>query len=65
MSLNNCESNLILTLSSACIIANSTGVRTFAVTDTKLYVPFVALSTQGNAKLWHTGKPVPGTLVGS
>ena len=26
---------------------------TFAITDTKLYVPFVTLSTQDNAKLLH------------
>ena len=47
----NCEVNLILTWSSTCVITNSTGVGTFEVTDTKLYVPVVTLSTQENAKL--------------
>ena len=53
MPLINCEVNLILTWSSTCIlIAN--GVQnpavTFEITDTKLYVPVVTLSTQENAK---------------
>ena len=30
----NCEVNLILTWSSTCVITNSTGVGTFAITDT-------------------------------
>ena len=34
-----------------CIITNSTGAGIFAITDTKLYVPVVTLSTQDNAKL--------------
>ena len=51
MSLINCEVNLILTWLSICIITNSTGVGRFAITDTKLYVPVVTLSTQENAKL--------------
>ena len=50
MSLINCEVNLILTWSSTCIITNSTGARSFAVTDTKLYVPVVTLSTQYTTK---------------
>ena len=49
----NCEVNLILTWSSTCVIINSKGVGTFAVTDTKLYVPVVTLSTQENAKLFQ------------
>ena len=32
----NCEMNLILTLSSTCVITDSTAAGTFAVTDTKL-----------------------------
>ena len=44
------EVNCILTWSSACVI-NSTGAGRFAITDTKLYVPVVALSTQHNAKV--------------
>ena len=51
MSLINCEANLILTWSSTCVITDSTGAGTFEITDTKLYVPVVTLSTQENAKL--------------
>ena len=50
MPLINCEVNLILTWSSTCIITNCTGAGTFAITDTKLYVPVVTLSTQENTK---------------
>ena len=51
MPLINCEVNLILTWSSTCIITDSNGAGTFAITDTKLYVPVVTLSTQENTKL--------------
>ena len=51
MRLINCEVNLELTLSKDCIITNSTGRGKFQITETKLYVPFVTLSTQDNAKL--------------
>ena len=51
MPLINCEVNLILTWSSTCVITNSNGTGRFAITDTKLYVPVVTLSTQENAKL--------------
>ena len=47
----NCEVNRILTWSSTCVITNSTGEGRFKITDTKLYVPVVTLSTQDNAKL--------------
>ena len=47
----NCEVNFILTWSSTCVITNSTGAGTFEITDTKLYVPVVTLSTQENTKL--------------
>ena len=47
----NCEINLILTCSSTFVITNSTGEGTFAITDTKHYVPVVTLSIQDNAKL--------------
>ena len=40
-----------LTWSSTCVITNSTGARRFKITDTKLYVLVVTLSTQDNAKL--------------
>ena len=51
MLLINCEVNLILAWSSTCVISNSTGARRFAITDTKLYVPVITLSTQDNSKL--------------
>ena len=51
MPLINCEVSLILTWSSSFVITNSTGAGTFAIKDTKLYVPAVTLSTQDNAKL--------------
>ena len=47
----NFEVNSILTWSSTCVITNSTGVGTFKLTDTKLYVSVVTLSTQDNSKL--------------
>ena len=53
MPLINCEVNLILTWSSTCVlIATNTPNQnaTFAITDTKLYVPVVTLSTQENTK---------------
>ena len=43
MSLINCEVKLNLTWSSTCVITNSTGARTFAIIDTKIYVPVVTL----------------------
>ena len=51
MPLINCEVNLILAWSSTCVITNSTGAGTFGITDTKLYVPVLTLSTQDNSKL--------------
>ena len=51
MLLINCEFNLILTWSSTCVIATSTGAGTSAVTDKKSYVPVETLSTQVNVKL--------------
>ena len=38
MPLFNWEVNLILTWSSTCIVTSSTGAKTFAITDTKLYI---------------------------
>ena len=54
MPLINCEINLILTWSANCIIVSTNVANqnaTFAITDTKLYVPVVTLSTQDNSKL--------------
>ena len=47
----NCEVNLILKWSKGCVITNSEGQEKFAITETKLYVSVVTLSTQDNAKL--------------
>ena len=49
----NCEVNLILTWSSKCVLiatVNPNQNATFAITDTKRYVPVVTLSTQDNTK---------------
>ena len=51
MALINCEVNLLLTWSKDCVITNSTDAGKFAITETKLYVPVVTLSTQDNARL--------------
>ena len=53
MPLIDCEIDLILTWSPNCVISNVTANRdkTFAITDIKLYVPVVTLSTKDNAKL--------------
>ena len=50
MPLINCDVNLILTWSSTCVITDSNGAGTFKISDTKLYVPVVTLSTQENTK---------------
>ena len=42
---------MILTWSKDCVITNSTGEGKFAITETKLYVPVVTLSTKDNEKL--------------
>ena len=55
MHLINCEVNLILTWSSTCVIVSTNNANQnarFAITDTKIYVPLVTLSTQENAKLF-------------
>ena len=54
MPLMNCEINLILTWNASCVIVSTNVANqnaTFAITDTKLYVPVVTLSTQDNARL--------------
>ena len=54
MPLINCEVNLILTWSSTCVIVSTNNANqggTFTITNTRLYVPVVTLSTQENAKL--------------
>ena len=51
MLLISCEINVYLTWSEDCVICSATGATKFAITDTKLYVPVVILSTQDNSKL--------------
>ena len=54
MPLINCEINLILTWFANSFIIDAqvnNQVLAFAITDTRLYVPVVTLSTQDNAKL--------------
>ena len=54
MPLINCEINFILTWSTNCVIVSTNVANqnaTFEITDTKLYVPVVTLSTQDNSKL--------------
>ena len=53
MPLIDCEINLIVTWFANCVISNAgtNQATTFAITDTKRYVPVVTLSIQDNAKL--------------
>ena len=54
MSLINCEVNLILNWFASCVIVyTNVGNQnaTFTITEAKLYVSVVTLSTQDNAKL--------------
>ena len=54
MPLINCEVNPILIWSSTCVIVSTNNPNqnaTFAITNTRFYVPVVTLSTQENAKL--------------
>ena len=56
MPLINCEINLILTWSSTCVLSSTVTPNqnaTFAITDTKLYVHVVTLSTQENTNLFQ------------
>ena len=49
MELIGCEVNLKITWSANCVIYQADRATTFAITDTKLYVPIVTPSTQDNA----------------
>ena len=57
MPLINHEISLSVTWPSTCVITNSTGARAFPITDARLYVPAVILSTEVNAKLLQQLKP--------
>ena len=79
MPLINCEITLLLTWSASCVIVSTDLANqnaTFAITDTKLYVPVVTLSQQDNAKLleqlqsgfkrainWNNYLPKPESLA--
>ena len=66
MPLINCEINLILTWSTNCVFVYTNVVNqnaTFAITDTKLYVLVVTLSTQDNSKLRQQLKSVFKRLI--
>ena len=79
MPLINCEIILLLRWSASCVIVSTDVANqnaTFAITDTKLYVPVVTLSQQDNAKLleqlqsgfkrvinWNKYLPKPELLV--
>ena len=51
MILINCKVELSLTWSENCVLSNAAGNSSFKITDAKLYVPVVTLSTEDNAKL--------------
>ena len=51
MPLTKCEINLFLTWSANCVISEDDRETTFAITNAKLYVPAVTLSTLDNTKL--------------
>ena len=53
MPLINSEINLILTWSEKCLLANDIKATSFVITDIKIYVSVVTLSTQDNARLWQ------------
>ena len=71
MPLITCENNHILTWSANCFICNATNNHgtIFAITDIKLYVSVVTLSTDDNAKLlqrFKSGfKPLGLTVAGA
>ena len=50
MTLTNCENNLVLTWSANCFISNAATnqATTFTLSDTKLYLSTVTLSTDDN-----------------
>ena len=51
MPLINCKIHLELNWSKNCVIPNVVGATTFKITNTKLYVPIVTLSSKDNVKL--------------
>ena len=51
MSLMNCKIHLELNWVKNCVMSSAVGVTTFKITNTKLYIPIVTLSSKHNAKL--------------
>ena len=51
MSLINCKVELSLTWNENCTLSSKDDNSVFAITDTKLYVPIVTLSAEGNVKI--------------
>ena len=51
MPLINCKVELSLSWDPNCVLSNLVGASTFTITDAKLYVPIVTLSTEDNTKL--------------
>ena len=47
----NCKINLSLTWSHKCVLSNDPKATKFTITDTKLYVAIVTVSTEDSAKL--------------
>ena len=58
MLLIKCEMNLFLTWSVNCVVSSAAENQptTFAITNTRLYVPVLTLSTEDNAKLLQQTK---------
>ena len=58
MSLINCEMNLFLTWTVNCVVSSAAENQptTFAITNTRLYVPVLTLPTEDNAKLLQQTK---------
>ena len=69
MPLINCKTELSLKQDKSFILSSEDGNSVFATTDTKLYVPIVTLSAEGDVKLskflfkrpiyWHQYKVIP------
>ena len=57
MPLINCKSSLDLTWSENCVISCATEKIKFTITDIKLYVPVVTLSTEDDIKLLKQLEP--------
>ena len=51
MSMINCKIHLELNWTKNCVMSNIGGEKTFKITNTKLYVPIVTLSTKDNVNL--------------